>query len=78
VAARAAGATTEVPLVVGDVIRDLNGKPMTTLDTLRSALRSLPPGAPVTIQLQREVEDVGPDRYYERLGKPSPNGREMF
>lgn len=54
VAARAAGATTEVPLVVGDVIRDLNGKPMTTLDTLRSALRSLPPGAPVTIQLQRE------------------------
>jgi serine protease Do len=54
VAARAAGAASEVPLAVGDVIRDLNGKPMTTLETLRSALRSLPPGAPVTLQLQRE------------------------
>jgi serine protease Do len=54
VAARAAGATTEVPLAVGDVIRDLNGKPMNTLDTLRTTLRSLPPGAPVTLQLQRE------------------------
>ena len=54
VAARAAGATTEVPLAVGDVIRDVNGKPMNTLDTLRSTLRSLPFGAPVTLQLQRE------------------------
>jgi len=54
VAARAAGATTEVPLAVGDVIRDLNGKPMNTLDTLRSTLRSLPAGAPVTLQVQRE------------------------
>ena len=54
VAARAAGATTEVPLAIGDVIRNLNGKPMNTLDTLRSTLRSLPPGAPVTLQLQRE------------------------
>jgi S1-C subfamily serine protease len=50
----AAGATTEVPLLVGDVIRDLNGKPMNTLDTLRSTLRSLPAGAPVTLQIQRE------------------------
>ena len=54
VAARAAGGTTEVPLAVGDVIRELNGKPMNTLDTLRTSLRSLPPGAPVTLQLQRE------------------------
>ena len=54
VAARAAGATTEVPLAVGDVIRDLNGRPMNTLDTLRSTLRSLPAGAPVTLQVQRE------------------------
>jgi len=54
VAASAAGATTEVPLAVGDVIRDLNGKPMNTLETLRSTLRSLPAGAPVTLQLQRE------------------------
>ena len=54
VAARAAGATSEVPLAVGDVIRDLNGKPMNSLETLRSTLRSLPAGAPVTLQLQRE------------------------
>ncbi|HET8783553.1 MAG TPA: trypsin-like peptidase domain-containing protein [Pyrinomonadaceae bacterium] len=54
VAARAAGANAEVSLAVSDVIRELNGKPMNTLDTLRSALRSLPPGAPVTLQIQRE------------------------
>jgi len=54
VAARAAGATTEIPLAAGDIIRDLNGKPMNTLETLRSTLRNLPPGAPVTLQLQRD------------------------
>jgi serine protease Do len=54
VAARTAGATSEVPLAVGDVIRSLNGKEMTTLDGLRSTLRALPPGAPVTLQIQRE------------------------
>ena len=54
VAARAAGANTEVALAVSDVIRELNGKPMNTLETLRSTLRSLPPGAPVTLQIQRE------------------------
>jgi serine protease Do len=54
VAARASGATTEVPLAVGDVIRDLNGRPMNTLETLRATLRSLPRGTPVTLQLQRE------------------------
>jgi serine protease Do len=54
VAARATGATTEVPLAVGDVIRDLNGRPMNTLETLRSTLRSLPRGAPITLQIQRE------------------------
>jgi serine protease Do len=54
VAARAAGATSEVALAVSDVIRELNGKPMNTLETLRSALRSLPPGAPITLQIQRE------------------------
>ncbi|HEV8133734.1 MAG TPA: trypsin-like peptidase domain-containing protein [Pyrinomonadaceae bacterium] len=54
VAARATGATSEVPLAVSDVIRELNGKPMTTLDALRSTLRSLPAGAPITLQVQRE------------------------
>jgi serine protease Do len=54
VAARSAGAGAEVPLTTGDVIRTLNGQPMTTLDRLRSALKSLPPGAPVALQIQRE------------------------
>ena len=54
VAARTAGATTEVPLAVGDVIRSLNGKEMTTLDGLRSTLRALQPGAPITLQIQRD------------------------
>jgi len=54
VAARAAGATVEVPLNTGDVIRTLNGQPMTTLDRLRSALKALSPGAPVALQIQRD------------------------
>jgi serine protease Do len=54
VAARAAGASVEVPLNSGDVIRTLNGQPMTTLDRLRSALKALPPGTPVALQIQRD------------------------
>ena len=54
VAAWAAGATIEVPLLVGDVIRELNGSPMNTLDKLRSMLWGLSPGAAVTLQVQRE------------------------
>ena len=54
VAARSAGAGVEVPLNAGDVIRMLNGQPMTTLDRLRSALKALPPGAPVALQIQRD------------------------
>ncbi len=54
VAARAAGATAEVPLTTGDVIRSLNGEPMTTLDRLRNALKALPPGAAVALQIQRD------------------------
>jgi serine protease Do len=54
VAARAAGAVVEVPLNAGDVIRTLNGQPMTTLDRLRGALKALPPGAPVALQIQRD------------------------
>jgi len=54
VAARAAGATTEVPLTTGDVIRTLNGEPMTTLDRLRNALKALPPDAAVVLQIQRD------------------------
>jgi serine protease Do len=54
VAARSAGAGVEVPLNAGDVIRTLNGQPMTTLDRLRSTLKALPPGAPVVLQIQRD------------------------
>ncbi|HME13626.1 MAG TPA: trypsin-like peptidase domain-containing protein [Candidatus Acidoferrum sp.] len=54
VAARAAGASIEVPLVTGDVIRTLNGVPMTTLDRLRSTLKSMPPGSAVALQIQRD------------------------
>jgi serine protease Do len=54
VAARAAGASIEVPLAAGDVIRTLNGEPMTTLERLRTALKSLPPGASVAMQIQRD------------------------
>jgi len=54
VAARAAGAAAEVPLTTGDVIRSLNGQPMTTLDRLRAALKVSPSGAPIVLQIQRE------------------------
>jgi len=54
VAARSAGASVEVPLSAGDVIRTLNGQPMTTLDRLRATLKALPPGAPVALQIQRD------------------------
>ncbi|HKF26331.1 MAG TPA: trypsin-like peptidase domain-containing protein [Candidatus Acidoferrum sp.] len=54
VAARAAGARTEIPLTTGDVIRALNGEPVNTLDKLRASLKSLAPGAPVVLQIQRE------------------------
>ena len=54
VAARSTGATVEVPLLAGDVIRTLNRQPMNTLDRLRSALKALPPGAPVALQIQRD------------------------
>jgi serine protease Do len=54
VAARAAGSATEAPLTTGDVIRTLNGEAMTTLDRLRDALKALPAGAAVVLQIQRD------------------------
>ena len=44
----------DIPISVGDVIRTLNGQPMTTLDRLRSAIGALKPGAPVVLQVQRD------------------------
>ena len=54
VVARAAGATSDVPLQPRDVIRSLNNRQMPTLQALRDALRALTPGTPVTLQIQRE------------------------
>jgi serine protease Do len=54
VAARAAGSTSEVPLVTGDVIRTLDGVPMKTLDQLRAALDAIKPGVPAAFQIQRD------------------------
>jgi serine protease Do len=54
VVARAAGATTEVPIQPRDVIFSVNNRPVSTLQGLRDAVRALPAGSPVTLQIQRE------------------------
>jgi serine protease Do len=54
VAARAAGAASEVPVQARDVIRSLNDTKMFTLEQLRNAVRDLKPGSPITLQIQRE------------------------
>jgi serine protease Do len=53
VVARAAGVNGEVPLQPQDVIRMVNRSQVSTLAELRSAMRALKPGAPVTLQIQR-------------------------
>jgi serine protease Do len=54
VVARAAGASTEVPLQVRDVIRSINSQRTATIRGLRDQLQALKPGTPVTLQIQRE------------------------
>ncbi len=54
VAARAAGARSEVPLLPRDVIRSINTTKVFTLHQLRTALGQLKPGAPVTLHVQRD------------------------
>lgn len=54
VVARAAGATSEIPLQPRDVIRSVNNQKITTLQELRQAAHGLKPGAAVTLQIQRE------------------------
>lgn len=54
VAARTAGASNEVPLQPGDVIRSVNANPVTTLERLRAAVKSTQPGSPIVLQIQRE------------------------
>jgi serine protease Do len=54
VVARAAGSTSDVALQPRDVIRMVNTQGVTTLQALREAVRALPAGAAVTLQIQRE------------------------
>jgi S1-C subfamily serine protease len=54
VVARSAGGSSDVPLQQKDVIRRLNNQEIATLQGLRDAIRALTPGAPVTLQIQRE------------------------
>jgi len=54
VAARSSESGGDVPLTTGDVIRTLNGEPMTTLDRLRTTVQALKPGSPVVLQIQRD------------------------
>ncbi len=54
VIARSADATADIPLITGDVIRTFNGAPMTTLDSLRDALKAVPPGGSIALQIQRD------------------------
>ena len=53
VVARAAGAASEVPIQPRDVIRSVNNRQVKTIQALRDAVRSLTPGTPVTLQIQR-------------------------
>jgi S1-C subfamily serine protease len=54
VVARAAGAAGDVPLQPKDIIRSVNNRRIDSLDTLRLAVRTMKPGSPVALQIQRE------------------------
>ncbi|MBV8829626.1 MAG: trypsin-like peptidase domain-containing protein [Acidobacteriaceae bacterium] len=54
VAAKVSASGTDVPLLTGDVIFQLNGQQVTSIENLRRMLSSLPPGAPVVLQIQRD------------------------
>jgi serine protease Do len=54
VVARAAGSTSDVPLAPRDVIRSVNNRRVPTLAALRESVRSVAPGTPMTLQIQRE------------------------
>ena len=54
VIARTAGAASDVPLLPRDVIRSVNNRRVASLNWLRETMHALTPGAPVTMQIQRE------------------------
>ena len=54
VAAKAAASSIDVSLATGDVIHAINGTPVDTIESLRSALDRLKPSASVVLQIERE------------------------
>ena len=57
VAARTAfGATVDSGLETGDVIHELNGVTIITLDTLSTGIRQIKPGDPVVLQIERDSQ----------------------
>jgi len=54
VVAKAADSKADVSLATGDVIHALNGAPVETLESLRSALDHLSANSPVVLQIERE------------------------
>jgi serine protease Do len=54
VAARTAGASSEIPLATGDVIHSVNGAPIASLDELRAALNRVKVGGAVALQIERD------------------------
>jgi S1-C subfamily serine protease len=54
VVARAAGGSSEVPLLPRDIIRSLNNQRIATVQGLRDVVRALKPGSAVTLQIQRD------------------------
>lgn len=56
VAARTAGASSEIPLATGDVIHSLNGQPVSTVADLRAALNAVKPGSAVALQIERDSQ----------------------
>ena len=54
VVARVAGGRGEVPLLPRDIVRSVNTRPISSLQTLRDAIRPMPAGTPVTLQIQRD------------------------
>jgi serine protease Do len=54
VVARAAGATSEVPLQPRDIIRSVNNQQVSTLQNLKDTMHALKSGVAVTLQVQRD------------------------
>jgi len=52
--AKAQASMVDVTLNSGDVIRSVNGQKITSLDDLRAALKAVPSGSPVVLQIQRD------------------------